>query len=335
MLQTKEITNKITWENFLSKYTGFFPLFQTWQWGDVQKSLGFEIKRIGLFDDKKLVGIALIVEIHAKRGKYFHVRQGPVVASLDKSYWEFFIKEIISLARSLDMDFVRVSPLQSKEEALTFPSPTIAAPIHNMDAEVCWVLDITPSPEDILKAMRKSHRYLVKKAQTMPITIRRSTNAKDIERFLPLYKELAKKKHFVAHKGLVEELSVFGQENMSELFLAEYEGKIICGALIDYVGNMAIYRHSASDEAYRNVPAMYLLQWEVILEAKKRGKKLYNFWGIASNEHKNHPWYGLTLFKTGFGGEKKEFMHARDIILSPRYLKTFAIDYITKIRKGY
>lgn len=333
MLHIQEITNKKIWEEFLEKYSGFFPLFQSWQWGEVQKKLGFEINRVGLFDSKKLIGVALLIEIHAKRGHYLHVRQGPTIEQ--KKHWKFFLNEIIKIARKRKVHFIRVSPLQSKNELLWFPRFSIAAPIHNMDAEVCWVLDITPNEEDILKNMRKSHRYLIKKAQSMPITILKSTKEKDLEQFLPLYKQLAQKRHFVAHKGIAEELSVFSKENSSELFMAKYEGKVIAAALIDYIGNMAIYRHSASDEAYRNIPAMYLLQWHVILEAKKRGKRLYNFWGIAPTEQKKHPWYGLTLFKTGFGGEKKEFMHARDIILSPMYAKTFAIDYLTKLRKGY
>ena len=169
----------------------------------------------------------------------------------------------------------------------------------------------------------------------MPIEIIQTKKTADLEKFLPLYKNLAKQKHFVPHKGLKEELEIFSKENMGELFLAKYKGKIICGALIDFVGDMTIYRHSASDDTYRDIPAMYLLQWEVIRQAKKRGMKIYNFWGIADTDDKKHPWYGLSLFKKGFGGEKKEFIHARDIIFSPKYLKTFAIDFLTKIKKGY
>ena len=336
MIHVQEIKNKEIWEAFLKTYKGFFPLFQTWQWGEVQESLGFHIIHLGLFEGKKLYGVALVVDIKAKRGHYLHVRQGPIIEPLTKKNWEFFLKEIISYAKQKHADFVRVSPLYPRSDTIiTFPALTIPSPIHNMDAEICWVLDITKSEEEILKEMRKSHRYVIKKAQALPISITSSKSKKDVETFLPLYKQLAQKKHFVAHKGVAEELEIFGKDNLGELFLAHYEGKVICGALIDYVGDMAIYRHSASDERYRHIPAMYVLQWEVIKAARKRGKKVYNFWGIASNEQKNHPWYGLTLFKTGFGGEKKEFLHARDIILSPKYIKTFVIDYLTKIKKGY
>ena len=332
MLTIEKTLDKKTWDNFLKEYNGIFPLFQTWQWGEVQNKLGFEVIRLGLFDNKKLIGIAQVIEIRAKRGHFFHIRQGPV---LEKNEWKFFLKEVVDIAKGKNVDFIRLSPLIDAEEKIPLPSLTIPAPIHNMDAQICWVLDLNSNEEVILSQMRKSHRYLIKKALTMPIEIIRTTKTSELEKFLPLYKNLARQKHFVAHKGLKEELEVFGEENMGELFLAKYKGKIICGAMIDYVGDMAIYRHSASDEEHRDIPAMYLLQWEVIKEAKKRNKKIYNFWGIAENENKKHPWYGLSLFKKGFGGEKKEFMHAQDIILSPNYLKTFVIDYLTKLKKGY
>ncbi len=336
MLHIAPITHKAIWEQFLKKYSGMYPLFQSWQWGEVQKVLGFSIERIGLFDGKKLVGVAQLVNIHARRGHYLHVRQGPVIDKKEKIYWKFFVDSILKKAKKEKASFVRISPLvEESSPYVPLPFGTISSPIHNMDAEICWVLPLAGTEQDILSGMRKSHRYLIKKAQQMPIKIIQTKSKKSLDSFLPLYEKLAKRRHFVAHHGIVEEMDIFSKDDMSELFVAEYEGKIICGALIDFVGNMAIYRHSASDEAYRAIPAMYLLQWEVIKEARKRGKELYNFWGIAPTDHKTHPWSGLTLFKTGFGGEKKEFMHAKDIILSPLYVKTYAIDRITKLIKGY
>lgn len=334
MYSIKEITEKKIWEDFLVSYSGFFPLFQTWQWGDVQKKIGAGVKRFGVFDGKKVVGVFQVIEIKAKRGHFLQVRHGPVIDEM-KDAWYHVFDFLITFGKERKVDFIRVSPMIGNSVKLNIPLFSIAAPIHNMDAEICWVLDVTKPDEEILKNMRKSHRYLIKKAQQMPIQIIQTQKKEDLKKFLPLYKKLAKQKHFIAHSGIEEELEIFAKDNMAELFLAKYKNKIIAGALIDFVGNMAIYRHSASDEKYREVPAMYLLQWQVIKEAQKRSKKLYNFWGIASTEQKNHPWYGLSLFKKGFGGERKEFMHARDIILSPKYLKTFVIDYLTKIKKGY
>jgi len=338
MYEIKHITDQKIWADFLDHtYEGFYPFFQSWEWGEVQQELGFSIERVGLFQKESLVGIVLIVEIKAKRGHYLHLRHGPVVLDSVKHTPEL-ITYAKNRAKQLGASFLRVSPLIEKSQKnldLIHRLGGRPAPIHNMDAEVCWVLDITMSEEDLLKQMRKSHRYLIRKAQTMPIEIIMSTDVKDLELFLPLYTGLSERKHFVAHKGLREEFGSFSRNDHAMLFLAKYEGNIIGGAVISFIGNMAIYRHGASDEAYRNIPASYLIQWHAILEAKRRGKTLYNFYGIAATEDKKHPWYGLTLFKTGFGGAKYEFLHAMDIPLQIGYVKSYIIDTITRIRKGY
>ena len=50
----------------------------------------------------------------------------------------------------------------------------------------------------------------------------------------------------------------------------------------------------------KNISCSYLLQWEIIKDAKKRGCDTYNFWGISSPDNNLHPWYGTYLFKKKF-----------------------------------
>lgn len=337
MLKIERIEDKKTWEDFLSK-VDFYPLFQSWNWGEVQKKLGFGIVRYGVFDRGKLVVICLTVEVKAKRGHYLHLRHGPVFLKFNKKYFDFFISFVKNIAQERHASFIRFSPLTKKElveEDFFKKRGFLAAPVPNQDAEICWVLNIEKLEEELLKAMRKTHRYLIRKAQSLNIKIIRTKKMSDIDVFLDIYANLAKRKQFVPHKGIKEEFEIFSQNNEALLFLAEYENKIIAGSLVLFVGNMAIYHHGASLSDYRDVPASYLVQWEIVLEAKKRGKKLYNFWGIAPSDSKNHPWQGLTLFKTGFGGEKREFLHAQDLPLNIWYWKTYFIEYVAKTMKGY
>ncbi|SRR5258706_3942640 len=339
MLKVKEVKNKSEWENFISKTgSGFYPFFQSWNWGEVQKSLGFSSMRLGLYENEKIISVCQTVEINAKRGHYLHLRHGPVLEGFKKKYFNFFLNYIQDIAKEKNIHFIRMSPLLENNPAsnsLLKEFHLVNAPIHRMDGEVCWVLDITKSEEELLRNMRKSHRYLIKKAIQSDIQLLKTKDIHDIQKFLPLYKNLSVKKHFVPHKGIAQEFEIFAKDNEAVLFLAIWEKKVIAGALIDFVGDMAIYRHSALDDKFRQIPASYLIQWEAILEAKRRGKKIYNFWGIALGENKTHPWYGLTLFKTGFGGEKKEFLHAKDLILSAWYIKTFLIETASKIYKRY
>lgn len=117
-------------------------------------------------------------------------------------------------------------------------------------------------------------------------------------------------------------------DNQCVLFLGSFEGKITGAAIIVYLGKFAFYYQSGSIES--KVPVNYLLQWEVIREAKARGCTLYNMWGIAPPNQPNHPWVGLTTFKTGFGGYNKNYLHAQDLPLSPQYWLTYIIEKIPK-----
>lgn len=338
MLNIQEITNKKQWEDFICSVSHDFPpFFQTWNWGEVQKKIGEKIWRLGLYNNKKLIGVASVTCIDAKRGKYLHLRHGPVLTDYKKEYIDFLMQFLSEKGKKLGAAFIRLSPLVHKQIATEIlPGREFRdAQIHAMDAEVCWVLPLNQTEEQILQAMRKSHRYLIKKSLSLELEIERTKNMNKIKEFIPLYTKLAHRKHFIAHKGIIEEFSIFAKNNEALLFLARYDNKIIAGALIDFVNGMAIYRHSASDEAYRHIPAMYLLQWEVIKEAKKRGILYYNFWGIAPLDKPNHPWHGLSLFKTGFGGHVVEFVHAKDYVLSVGYWKVYLIELITKLRKGY
>jgi len=89
---------------------------------------------------------------------------------------------------------------------------------------------------------------------------------------------------------------------------------------------------------YPKIPVSYLLQWEAIKEGKKRGCKTYNFWGIAPESEleakKDHPWKGLSLFKKGFGGYKKEYVKTQDFPLSWKYWPIYLFEEIRKRKRN-
>lgn len=344
MREVREITHKDTWDSFLRTITDTsYPLFQTWEWGEVQRTLGFSVVRFGLYENvdnhETVVSICQVIVINARRGHYLHLRHGPVMPTWNQQHFLFFIDYLKSYAKQQGATFLRVSPLLTHEmvsEQFFKTNGFIPSQIHRMDAEICWVLSLDKEKEALLQEMRKSHRYLIKKALTMQdLEIEKTTDQNRMSAFLPLYNDLSKRKEFVPHRGVAEEFAVFGKEGKAILFLAKYKTEVIAGALILFVGNMAVYHHAASLAAFRDIPASYLLQWVAIQEAKERGLHYYNFWGIAPEDNPNHPWKGLTLFKKGFGGQQKEFIHAHDLPLSIKYWKTYAIERAFKYLKGY
>lgn len=336
MLTINIVKNKEPWEKFLLSQN-YQPFFQSWNWGELQKELGNEIFRFGLYRGKKLAGICLTVLIQAKRGRYFHLRHGPLLSNF-YSQLDPFIKELKKRALALRVDFIRMSPL-IEEASFDKNFGKIwglrNAPIHNMDAENAWVLDLEKTEEELLGNMRKTTRYLIKKGEKRGLEIVKTEKPSDMNAFLNLYKKTARKHRFVPHQGIKEEFAVFKKESQAVLFLAKFKKRVISGVLVIFYGKSAVYHHGATDPQFERLSPSYLLQWEAIKEAKRRGQKIYNFWGISPDNKPHHPWVGLTLFKKGFGGRKVEFMHAKDLLLTPWYWFTWAIETTWRIYRGY
>ncbi len=336
MLRINEIDNKNSWEKFISN-NGSQCLFQSWDWGEVQIRLGNNIFRWGIFDNQALAGVSQIILVDAKRGRFLHIRHGPVFVNQSSSfklkYWHFLIDELVQLAKNNNCNFIRVSPLFSDSPANMANLQKLnfrPAPIHSMDAEVCWVLDLNLTEEQLLKNMRKTSRYSIKHAVKFGVEIEES---EDFNKFIELYKKTSERHHFIPHLGIKEEYQIFKKNNNAYLLLAKYNNQYLAGALLIKFGNQLIYHHGASLPS--KIPASYLLQWKAICLAKQFGLNMYNFWGIAPIDNPKHPWNGISLFKKGFGGREIKFVHAQDLALSPLYAVTYIIEQVRKIVKGY
>lgn len=337
----KEINDIKIWENFIARYAPE-SLFQSWNWGEVEKTVLFKkekqpyFKRMAFFEDDKLLGIAQINKVEARRGRFLHLRHGPVFAKWDKSIIKGFINQIKGIAIRNKCCFVRISPLlaNSSENREIFKTSGFKdAPIHGMDGEYVWILDLIKNEDDLLKGMRKTTRNLIKQAEKLGVVIKKTTDEDEMSDFFSLYELTAKRHHFVKHTGIMEEFREFNKNKEIVLYKGYFQDKLISVALIIYYNNQAIYHHSASVE--QKIPVNYLLQWEVIKDAKKKRLAQYNFWGISPEGKKNHPWRGLSLFKQGFGGRIKEYLHAQDLPLSLKYCTTYIVETVRKIRKGY
>jgi lipid II:glycine glycyltransferase (peptidoglycan interpeptide bridge formation enzyme) len=331
----KQIDSKDLWEEFLLAHCPQ-ALFQSWEWGEVQKMAGQSVHRFGFYKNSVLLGIAQVFVVKARRGTFLHVRHGPVWKENTISNWRELITLLAPLAHSEKAWFIRMSPLIENSDEISKQFLSLGfrpAPIHAMDAEYCWVLDIDKSEDELLADMRKTTRYEIRHAQKLGIGILSTTGKNKLKDFYALYDETAKRHGFVQHQGLEEEFEVFGREKKALLYLATYNRQTIAGSIILFYGNQAIYHHGASITS--KIPASYLIQWEAIREAKKRGITLYNFWGIAPEESPKHPWRGITLFKKGFGGRIVNYIHAQDFAYSPLYIIPKSIETVRRKLRGY
>lgn len=205
-------------------------------------------------------------------------------------------------------------------------------------AERTCVLDIQKDEESLLSGMGKNHRNLIRRCIREGVRIEKSKKIEDLEKFFELYKETADRHKFFKFSDdyVKQEFSEFAKQD-EVMILNAYlpDGTLDASAVIMYYGSMAAYRHGASKGADKRLPSSYLLQWNAILEAKNRGLKYYNFWGIAPKNSPKHPFRGITHFKKGFGGDCTDLLHCQDFVLNKKYYINWIIESARKIKRGF
>ena len=108
-MEVKEIEDKNIWEKFISENSPQ-SLFQSWNWGEVVKRIQ-NLWRLGIFDNEKLVGIAQVNKVIAKKGNFLHIRHGPIFSSLNKKHLNFLLDYLKTLNTKEKTIFLRISPL--------------------------------------------------------------------------------------------------------------------------------------------------------------------------------------------------------------------------------
>lgn len=330
------INNKQEWEDFLMRCPRK-TFLQSWYWGEFHKSLGNSIWRFGIYEGATMVAAALTIKIAARRGSFLLVPHGPVG---DKKTLPRLLEKLKELAKIEKVDFIRISPIMERtpeNEKIFRDLHFRPGPLH-YHPESSWKLDISPSEEELLKGMRKSTRYLIKKAlENKDIEIVKSQDIDDIKLFYKLHTPVAKIQKFVpfSEKYLQKEFSAFLKDNNISLYFAKYKGEYIATAFEIFWSGIGFYHHAALLPQYHNVPVSAFLQWEAIKEAKARGCRTYDFWGYADPlKNPKHPYAGPTLFKQGFGGYVDTYVKTQDFAISPRYWINYVIELARKIKRG-
>ncbi|MCD6528525.1 peptidoglycan bridge formation glycyltransferase FemA/FemB family protein, partial [bacterium] len=341
------IKDKEIWEDFFLDYQEK-TFLQSWYWGEFQKRMGNRIFRLGIFKEDELISPVLVTKITAKRGTFLLIQHGPVIKSQisnlksqNKLVLETLLKYLKELAKKEKASFIRIAPLwkRNEENIKIFKDLKFReAPLHASAYEATWKLDITPNEEELLKNMRKTTRYLIKKTSNNPdIEVVKSKNLEDIKIYQKLNREVAKRQKFTpfSDEFIKNEFEVFTKEDKAILILGKYKDEIVAGALIIFWSGIGFYHQAASSKEYAKYSLPYLIQWEAIKEAKKRKCELYDFWGYVDPfKNKKHPWAGPSLFKMGFGGKKYEYVKTQDFILSLKYWPIFLFEKIRKFKRG-
>src|SRR4030042_2965966 len=341
-MEIKEVNQKEIWENFLLGCQEK-TFLQSWNWGEFELKMGNKIWRLGVFGGKELITLVLVSKIKARRGTFLLIQHGPNIGlkfqDLRFKILEILLEKLKEIAKEEKADFIRMAPLleENEENEKLFQDLSFRkSPMHASAYSATWKLDISIPEEELLGNMRKTTRYLIHQAMKNPdIAIEKSEKLSDIEIYQKLNKELSERQKFIpfSYKYVRNEFEVFFKDKEALLLFGKYKGEIAAGVLVIFWSGIGFYHQAASLARYAKFSIPYLLQWEVIKEAKKRGCALYDFWGFTDpKKEPKHPWAGPTLFKMGFGGQAFEYVKTQDFPLSKKYWLTYAFEKLRKLK---
>lgn len=333
------------WEAWLLKQP--YPIFvQSPAYGQFYQAMGEKSQLWGVYDEQdRLIAGTLLISVHARRGNFWLLPYGPVIADGTgpaevQAIFAFLTYALKKEARAAGLDFVRISPFwwrENKMFARCFAHNEYRrAPMHVL-AENTWLLDINPPAETLFKNMEKNHRNLIKRCENEGVKIVISHDAEALADFNRLHDVTASrhKFHRFSKKYITEEFLAMG-DNAAVIRAYLPDGRLDAAGIFMFYGQMSAYRHGASLMLDKRLPTSYAVQWAAIQEAQKRGCTTHNFWGIAPDgANKKHPFFGITHFKKGFGGYALDLIPCQDLPVSVKYYFTWIIEKIRSIRRGF
>ncbi|NLP43332.1 MAG: aminoacyltransferase [Peptococcaceae bacterium] len=301
---------------------------QLWEWGDIKGRTGWKPWRLILESENEPWAVATVLErqLPLLKAPIFYCPRGPVVDLTAKDKLEATFAEIGKLARQRKAILLKIDPdIPAPNEAVVkllqdarFKQVDKGKNFEGVQPKFVFRLDITPDEETLLANMHQKTRYNIRLAKRRGVTVRFGTR-EDLPEFYKVLKETTERDNFLirAYSYFEDLYDTLVPAGYGQLFIAEYQNKMIAGTIAFITGDKAWYIYGASSNSHRNVMPNYLIQWEMIRWAKANGCTLYDFRGVSGDLSEDNPLYGLYKFKKGFNGQFTEFIGEWDYIYRP------------------
>ncbi len=294
---TENLEDK-AWDQTLSRLPDGAELLQSGLWRKIALAENRIVRRLAWQKKGVPVVLAQILESSRVGFKFWYLPRGPICLQPDQAEiaWPQVIADLKTQARRAGVIALRFEP-----ENWFLPSDIFGRPLKPVQPAKSLFLDLSKSQEALWAQMHPKTRYNIRLAEKKGVEIYRGCKS-ELSSFLQLLQATTKRDHFRGHNPAHYQHLLAEGEPAIELWLARREGKIIAGGIFSFYQGRAVYLHGASADAERQYMAPHLLQGQMILRAKEKGCRYYDFYGIDEQK-----WPGVTRFKRGFGGEERTY----------------------------
>jgi len=299
---------------------------QSSPWGEFRRAMGIDVVRL---NDWQLT-FHRIPHTPWTIG-YFPKGPGPT---------QKMIEDLIKLGVQKKAIFIQLEPnvLATNQRSEISHLRSLVPSHHPLFTKYTFVLDLTKSEEELLKAMHPKTRYNIKVAQKHNVVTHEDNSPIAFDAYLHLTEETTRRQGFFAHNTLYHKTmwEILHKAGIAHLWTATYNGEVLSAWILFVWGDTVYYPYGSSSREHREVMAPTLLLWEIAKWAKTKGLKKFDLWGaMGPNPDEKDPWYGFHRFKQGFNPKFVEYIGSYDLIINkPLYaLYTIADSIRWKILK--
>jgi len=226
-----------------------------------------------------------------------------------------FIDECYRLSEENNIPHIEIHTSITDKAFLQFPSEDSGTYVINLREDI----------ETIWKKLNKKARNQIRQAKKNNVEVVISDTENDFVEWWNIYSNTANRKKFVSESYyLTKEL--FEKKQISRLFIAIIDKKIISGNQILLSNTGVIWKLGGSNHQYSKYRPNHLLQWEIIKWAQKQGYSYFDMGGaLPSRYDKNSNLIneghgeGPSAFKKKFGGDYRDIYKYQIITNNTKY----------------
>jgi len=297
-------------------------LLQSWLWGEIKHSFGWQPDRWIWKDEAgRLVAAAQVLErrlpgplplgvLYVPKGPLLNWEDGPVRSIvLDDLERVAQRPGIIQLKIDPDLPVGFGFPGQ-EDHRPNSAGPEVMAQLkerrwtaskENVQFANTMIVDLRRPEVDLLADMKQKTRYNVRLAGRKGVEVRPGSAA-DLDLLYRMYAETSLRDGFVIRSRAYyrEVWGRFIDAGWAQPLVAEVAGEPVAALIVYAFGPTAWYLYGMSRDAHREKMPNYLLQWEAMRWAKAKGCERYDLWGAPDEFDESDPMWGVYRFKDGF-----------------------------------
>lgn len=303
-MQVKEITiSDFSLQELDTYSSSIFPcqLLQSSPWLRFQESVGYMPRLLSAEHKERKIIFAGFEHRLPLGKKYLYIPRGPILHS--KELWTSFIKALQEWASEQKYLFVRFEPDASWVPA---SAGMTVRRVGDVQPSRTLYTELDKNEKDLLEAMHSKTRYNIRLALKKGMAF--NYDDKDIDGFIRLIKETSSRDGFSSHSSQYYRKML--ESGVARLATIRDQEEILAAGIFAEFADTIIYLHGASASSKRELMAPYALHWEMMMFAKGKNVKQYDWHGIDEKK-----WPGFTRFKKGFGGHDISYPGTYDLVL--------------------